>query len=650
MKTACIVLIGILAGAHAAATAAEVPKDAPRDFTSRIRWDNIRQFAHCNADSVRKPVRGIVVFHHGLGCKQFDPNLKGWEEDYARHGIVALHPHASPWGWMNDVSVRLADALVDRVAEHFNLPDDVPVCSAGGSMGGQGALVYARYSRRRVVSVVANCAVCDLAFHETERPDLPRTFAAAFGDCPDYDAAIRAHSPLALAPTMPDIDYFIFHSTGDRAVGKAAHSDKMVAALRAAGRRVTYVVTEGKHHCELSPEARAKHDLAILNSFPPAARPSCDVPDVLKAADGALVATKEQWEHVRRPELLKIFLEREYGVRPVERPADLSFSPIGDDRVMMDGKAVRKRVEISCTGPEGRFSFPATAFLPKASKPVGAFILICNRPPDQNIDPERVTKSGFWPAEEIVARGYAAVAFWNGDVARDDKVGCMTTGVFRAWHKDGARTRCSWGALSAWAWGASRVLDWLETLPQIDARRVAVVGHSRGGKTALLAGVTDTRFALACVNDSGCSGAKLNRANLPKSESIRVITSRFPHWFCLGYADCADKDAELDFDQHELVALMAPRAVAIASASDDVWAGQRGEFCSAALASPAWRLYGLPGLVPASFPKAGEACQDGMVSYHLRPGKHNLTPEDWNRYMDFADRLFDARRHNQSSR
>jgi acetyl esterase/lipase len=631
----------------AAATAVlHVEAQTPRDFTSRVTWENIRNFAHTNADAVKKPVRGIIVFHHGLGCVDFKPDLKDWEEDYARHGLVAIHPHASPWGWMNGVSIKLADALLDCVIAQLKLPADIPVCSAGGSMGGQGALVFARYSRHHVVSAVANCPVCDLVFHETERPDLPRTIAAAFGDQSDYDAAIRAHSPLALAAEMPDIDYFIFHSTADRAVNKAAHSDRLVDALRAAGRRVTYEISEGTGHCRLRPEVRAKYELAILNSFPPAKRQTCDVPDVRVAADGTRIATKAEWEQKRRPELLKLFQEREYGIRPVERPADLAFAPLGDDREMMDGKALRKRVTISCTGPEGPFSFPATAFIPKSDKPVGAFILICNRKPEENIDPERVVKSGFWPAEEIVARGYAAVTFWNGDVARDDKVGCMTTGVFRAWCKAGARTPQSWGALSAWAWGASRVLDWLETLPQIDTRRVAVVGHSRGGKTALLAGVTDTRFALACVNDSGCSGAKLNRANLPKSESIRVISTVFPHWFCLDYAGCADKDAELDFDQHEMIALMAPRAVAIASASEDTWAGQRGEFCAAALASPVWELYGQKGLETRGrgFPRAGDAYQDGCISYHVRAGKHNLTPEDWTRYMDFADRVMGGKK------
>ena len=152
-------------------------------------------------------------------------------------------------------------------------------------------------------------------------------------------------------------------------------------------------------------------------------------------------------------------------------------------------------------------------------------------------------------------------------------------------------------------------------------------------------GVTDTRFAMACVNDSGCSGAKLNHIDLPKSESIARISKVFPHWFCLNYRKFAGKEFEMDFDQHMMVALMAPRAVAIASASKDHWAGQRGEYASALLASPAWELYGKRGLVSDGFPNPNEARQDGTVSYHLREGVHNLTLHDWNRYMDFADRL-----------
>ena len=363
------------------------------------------------------------------------------------------------------------------------------------------------------------------------------------------------------------------------------------------------------------------------------------VPPLMVTKAGAPVKDVATWEKVRRAELRDIFCENEYGWRPVERPDTLAFELAEPDKVMMDGKAIRKRVRVSWKGPLASQSFVFTAFIPVTAKerPAPGFILICNRPAAANIDPERVKKSEFWPAEEIVARGYAALAFWNGDVAPDNARSNCTQGVHACWAK--GRTANSWGALSAWAWGASRVLDWVETEPLLDARHFGVVGHSRGGKTALLAGVTDTRFAMACVNDSGCSGAKLNHIDLPKSESIARITKVFPHWFCLNYRNFAGKEFEMDFDQHMLVALMAPRAVAIASASKDHWAGQRGEYASALLASPAWELYGKRGLVSDGFPNPNEARQDGTVSYHLREGVHNLTLHDWNRYMDFADRL-----------
>ena len=364
-----------------------------------------------------------------------------------------------------------------------------------------------------------------------------------------------------------------------------------------------------------------------------------NVPELMTTKSGEKVTSVEMWEKVRRPELMEIFLENEYGRRPMERPDTLAFELAEPDKLMMDGKAIRKRVRVSWKGPLASQSFVFSAFIPVSAKsrPAPGFILICNRPAAANIDPERVNKSEFWPAEEIVARGYAALAFWNGDVAPDDAKGRCSKGVHACWAKE--RTANSWGALSAWAWGASRVLDWVETEPLLDAKHFGVVGHSRGGKTALLAGALDTRFAMACVNDSGCSGAKLNHIDLPKSESIDRITKTFPHWFCLNYRKFAGKEYEMDFDQHMLVALVAPRAVAIASASDDHWAGQRGEYASAVLASPAWELYGKKGLVSDGFPNPNEARQDGTVSYHLREGKHNLTLHDWNRYMDFADRL-----------
>ena len=364
-----------------------------------------------------------------------------------------------------------------------------------------------------------------------------------------------------------------------------------------------------------------------------------NVPALMVTKAGEPVTTVEQWEKVRRPELLQLFREREYGVRPVGRPEALTFTAAEPDVVMMDGKAIRKRIRAAWKAPNGEQSFVFTAFIPVTAKtkPVPGFVLICNRPAAVNIDPTRAKKSPFWPAETIVARGYAALAFHYGEIAPDDAKDNCRTGVFAGWSS--TRTATSWGALSAWAWGASRVMDWIETEPLLDARHIGVIGHSRGGKTALLAGAEDTRFAMACSNDSGCSGAKLNHIDLPKSESIARIVKTFPHWFCQNYAACADKDKELDFDQHMFLALIAPRALAIASASKDDWAGQQGEYAAAQLASPAWALYGKPGLVSTSFPVPNDARQEGTVSYHLREGGHNLLEHDWKRYLDFADRL-----------
>jgi hypothetical protein len=364
-----------------------------------------------------------------------------------------------------------------------------------------------------------------------------------------------------------------------------------------------------------------------------------NVPELLTTENGRKVTDVKMWEEVRRKELFDIFMREEYGIRPAAANdrSRVSFK-VTDVREAMDGTAVRKLITITYKGPCGTLAFPVTAFIPKSEKKVPAFVLICNRPAAENIDPERKKKSGFWPAEEIVARGYAAIAFWNGHIAPDDKKSKCRKGIFPCVEANNKRTKSSWATLSAWAWGASRVMDWIESEKLIDNTRVAVVGHSRGGKTSLLTGVTDTRFAMACVNNSGCSGAKLNHINLPKSESIAIITKNFLHWFCGNYLKYIKKEMVMPFDQHQMVALMAPRLVAIASATKDDWAGQEGEWWSAKLASSAWELYGKKGLVAEKYPSPEAPQQKGCISYHLRSGIHNLTPYDWKCYMDFADK------------
>ena len=323
-----------------------------------------------------------------------------------------------------------------------------------------------------------------------------------------------------------------------------------------------------------------------------------------------------------REEIVAFFTDNEFGRRPAEaeKPPLLRFEKLSDDKLMPDGKMVRKQVRVVYGGSFGTNSFPVTAFVPADAKgPVPAFLLICNRPYGDNCDPEREKKSDFFPVEEIVKRGFAAVSFYTWDVAPDYNTG-NTKGVFEAFEKQGPyRNAKLWGTISAWAWGASRALDWLETVPEIDATKVAVVGHSRGGKTALWTAVTDTRFAYVCVNGSGCAGAKLNHLNLPKSEHIAQIVRTFQYWFCLDYTFWANREHEMPFDQHELLSCVAPRLLAVGSGSEDHWAGPEGERKATELARAAWE---------------DKSC----VSYHCHDGKHNLGRDDWNVYLAHAER------------
>ena len=377
---------------------------------------------------------------------------------------------------------------------------------------------------------------------------------------------------------------------------------------------------------------RAYPDEAILP------RPK-DVPELMIAEDGRRISTREEWETIRRPEILGYFREQVYGKRPCERPQHLEFEQLGNDRVMMDGAAIRKIVRVTYGGAHGTNSFPFTVFIPTKRKgPAPSFVLICNRD-RSNIDPERKVRSEFWPAERIVARGFAAIAFYNGDVTPDYVHG-NTVGAFTCFGDVTREYRPNdeWGQLSCWGWAASRVLDWIETEPTLDAKRVAVVGHSRGGKTALWAAAEDRRFAMACVNDSGCCGMKLHHIDLPASEAIVHTICGRQDWYCLNFTRHANLEREMPYDAHCVAALIAPRKLCVASASEDTEAGPLGEFWSAYLASPAWELYGKRGLVsPPRFPAIESPLHEGSVGYHIRRGEHNLKLYDWERYMDFAE-------------
>ncbi len=362
------------------------------------------------------------------------------------------------------------------------------------------------------------------------------------------------------------------------------------------------------------------------------------LPDPLVFTNDTRVKSAADWPK-RRAELLELFRENIYGRAPVGRPASLKFEVFDSATNTMDGRATRKQVKISYRGPGGEGTIKLVLFTPNnAPKPAPCFLLICNRSVT-NIDPTRVLKSDFWPAEEIVARGYAAAAFFNGDVA-PDKYDGFKSGAHAIFDSASGRSSNSWGTIAAWAWGTSRCLDYLETDRSVDAKRVAVVGHSRGGKTALWAGAEDERFAFVVSNDSGSTGAAIARNK--EGEHIRDINRGFPHWFCDNYKHFNDRENDLPIDQHELLALIAPRLLYVASAIEDKWSDPRNEFLATVHVSPVYELLSKPGVGPKEFPKLDSPVRTGHIGYHVRSGKHNLTRYDWQCFMDFADQHLSA--------
>lgn len=358
-------------------------------------------------------------------------------------------------------------------------------------------------------------------------------------------------------------------------------------------------------------------------------------PDPLTLCDGRRVTTVAQWQHERRPEILELFRAHVYGRAPVERPADLKFDLTATDEHALDDLAIRQEVAISFRGPGGRFQFHVTLFTPKrATAPAPCFLLINHRARSGQSGLQ--TDTPYWPVARILARGYATATFVTPEVAPDRRENAgAREGVFPVFDAPAGRAPDAWATIAAWAWAASRALDFLVTQPAIDARRIAVIGHSRGGKAALWAGAQDERFALVVSNESGCTGAALARGKT--GERIADINRQFPHWFCANYHAYANREDELPVDQHLLLAAIAPRPLAVGSASDDHTADPRAEFRSCVLAGPVYQLHGQPDLGATQFPPPQQPLTTGRIGYHLRAGSHGLTEYDWARYLDFAD-------------
>ena len=348
------------------------------------------------------------------------------------------------------------------------------------------------------------------------------------------------------------------------------------------------------------------------------------LPDPLHFQNGELVVSPDDWRR-RRAEILELFRVHVYGRAPIGRPDDLSFSVLETQTDAFDGAATRKQISIGF----GDFAFDLKLLSPNAAaQPAPCFVLANNR---MALSADAI-ESNFWPAEMLISRGYATAVF---DMAQldpdfDDD---FQNGVHAVY--DDERGSDAWGTIAAWAWGASRALDYLQTDASIDAHKIALVGHSRGGKAALWAGAQDKRFALVVSNNSGCTGAALSRDK--DGEKIADINRSFPHWFCENYQNFDDRESELPVDQHQLLALIAPRLLYVASASRDDWADPTAEFGAAVAASPVYRFLGKTGLPSPMQPERNVAMLNGNIGYHCRTGKHDLTRFDWARFLDFAD-------------
>jgi len=222
-----------------------------------INSENYRSFAYVNDGIISGKIKGLVVRFHGLGGDEMFDEETNEGKFFAERGILYVVPYQNPWAWMNSVTVKLADEIIDVLFSKYSLPESTPIVSCGDSMGGQSCLVYAAYAKRTPIACVANCPVCDLPFHYTERPDLPRTLYSAFWhEDGDIEDVMKAYSPYHLVSEMPRVKYYVFHCEEDKAVNINKHSNRFVSAMQEAGFDVTYHTVPRMGHCSLTIEMR----------------------------------------------------------------------------------------------------------------------------------------------------------------------------------------------------------------------------------------------------------------------------------------------------------------------------------------------------------------------------------------------------------
>jgi hypothetical protein len=395
--------------------------------------------------------------------------------------------------------------------------------------------------------------------------------------------------------------------------------------------------------------------------FPPAGDlPSqTALPDPLVMRDGTKIATQADWEAKRKPELKALLQHYMYGHIP-PRPKSQEFK-VGDARECLNGKALIRNVTIESTDPKTGHPLHVVLITPKDVKnppvfvgmnfcgnhtllddsqiplPTGWVRNSCTGAKDERATEEgRGSQKDVWNVDLIVDRGYALASFYSGDI--DPDTPDLADGIGPTYFKNGSEPAGDDpGTIALWAWGFQRVVDLLvETPGLVDAQRIAIVGHSRNGKTALLAGAFDDRVALIIPHQAGCGGTAPSRTDDPKAESVKRINTAFPHWFSDNFVAFGDDTSKLPFDQHCLLALCAPRPVLYSNAQEDQWANPNGQFEMLRAADPVYKLYGVEGLDPSAKPEIGKLTTS-RLGYFLREGKHSMSREDWEVFLDYAD-------------
>mgnify|MGYP006185127861 CR=1 FL=1 len=371
--------------------------------------------------------------------------------------------------------------------------------------------------------------------------------------------------------------------------------------------------------------------------------PELDLPDPLKGVPDA-----KSWP-ARRAEIFTMLEDQMFGKAPAFDKKSMKVTRKIPDRVFLNDTAILSQPVLHLAGCKVQLMVVRPV---NASEAVPAFLAynfrgnhtvhkdpaialtgewVPRTKDNKASEDQRGQSAQRWDIQGIIKSGYALVTVYCGDVDPDFH-DHFKNGV----HADyGKPDPGQWGTIAAWAWGLSRVLDHLEDEPAIDAKRVAVMGHSRLGKTSLWAGASDTRFALVISNNSGCGGAALSKRRF--GETIHRINSSFPHWFCDNFKKYNNKEDQLPFDQHMLLALVAPRPLYVASAEADRWADPHGEFLAAKGADPVYRILGTEGLPTDNMPAVDKPVH-GRIAYHIRSGKHDVTSYDWKQYLAFADK------------